>query len=103
MSTAQPYPRRKWTLTVLCLSLLVISLDNTILNTALPRLARDLHATDSQLQWIVDSYMLVFAARRLQADEVALLFAVRDGTHQFPAGGLSSCRCVAWTPPRRRR
>ena len=55
MNASSPYPRRRWTLAVLCLSLLVISLDNTILNTALPKLARDLHATDSQLQWIVNS------------------------------------------------
>src|SRR5690348_2882328 len=37
-------PRRWWGLAVLCLSLLTISVDNTILNVALPTLARDLHA-----------------------------------------------------------
>jgi MFS family permease len=42
-------------------SLLVISLDNTILNVAVPTLERDLGASSSQLQSIVDSYMLVFA------------------------------------------
>ena len=46
---------------VLCLSLLVISIDNSILNVALPTLVRDLGATPSQLQWIVDAYILVFA------------------------------------------
>jgi EmrB/QacA subfamily drug resistance transporter len=46
---------------VLCLSLLVIVLDNTILNVALPTLVRKLGATTSQLQWMVDSYTLVFA------------------------------------------
>src|SRR3954469_11055676 len=55
------YARRWWTLLVLSLSLLVISLDNTILNVALPDLQRDLGATGSQLQWIVDAYLLVFA------------------------------------------
>ncbi|MCC6935558.1 MAG: MFS transporter, partial [Thermomicrobiales bacterium] len=55
------FARRWWTLAVLCTSLLVISLDNTILNVALPTLVRDLGATSSQLQWIVDSYVLVFA------------------------------------------
>jgi EmrB/QacA subfamily drug resistance transporter len=58
---AEGYARRWWTLGVLCLSLLVVGLDNTILNVALPTLARDLGATNSQLQWIVDAYVLVFA------------------------------------------
>jgi EmrB/QacA subfamily drug resistance transporter len=55
------YERRWLILAVLCLSLLVIVLDNTILNVALPTLVRKLGATTSQLQWMVDSYTLVFA------------------------------------------
>jgi hypothetical protein len=47
-------------LAVLCVSILVVNLDNTVLNVALPTLVRDLHATSSQLQWIVDAYALVF-------------------------------------------
>ena len=66
-SPAIPDPRRWWTLVVLCFSLLVIGLDNTILNVALPTLQSDLDASASQLQWIVDSYMLVFAAALLTA------------------------------------
>ena len=54
-------PRRWWALAVLCLSLVLITLDNTVLNVALPTLVRDLHASTSELQWIVDSYQLVFA------------------------------------------
>jgi EmrB/QacA subfamily drug resistance transporter len=57
----EAYPRRWWALLVLSLSLVVIGMDNTILNVALPTLVRDLDATASQLQWIVDSYVLVFA------------------------------------------
>jgi EmrB/QacA subfamily drug resistance transporter len=57
----QPYPRRRPALAVLSLSLVVIGMDNTILNVALPTLVKDLDATASQLQWIVDSYVLVFA------------------------------------------
>jgi EmrB/QacA subfamily drug resistance transporter len=54
--------RRRWaTLIVLSLSLVVIGLDNTILNVALPTLVRELDATASQLQWMVDAYILVFA------------------------------------------
>src|SRR5215211_573916 len=62
MDTTPVYPRRWWALAVLALCLLVISLDTTILNGALPTLARDLPATAGQLQWIVDADVLAFAA-----------------------------------------
>jgi EmrB/QacA subfamily drug resistance transporter len=65
--TDLPDPRRWWTLVVLSASLLVIGLDNTILNVALPTLERDLGASSSQLQWIVDAYMLSFAGLLLTA------------------------------------
>jgi EmrB/QacA subfamily drug resistance transporter len=52
---------------VLCLSLLVVVIDNTILNTALPTLARVLHAGTSSLQWITDAYTLCFAALLIPA------------------------------------
>lgn len=53
---------RRWLiLGVLCLSLLIIVMDNTILNVAIPSLIRDLDASNSEVQWIVDSYVLVFA------------------------------------------
>ena len=59
---AETIHRRRWaTLGVLSLSLVVIGLDNTILNVALPTLVRELGATQSQLQWMVDAYILVFA------------------------------------------
>jgi len=59
--------RRWWTLGVLCFSLLVIILDNTIVNVAIPTLQRELGASTSQLQWIVDAYVLVFAGLLLTA------------------------------------
>ncbi len=46
----------------ICISLMVVSLDNTILNVALPSISKTLGATASELQWIVDAYVLVFAA-----------------------------------------
>src|SRR4051794_19274609 len=55
------YARRWKTLAVLALSLLIIGLDNTILNVALPNLQESFDASTSTLQWIVDSYLLVFA------------------------------------------
>jgi EmrB/QacA subfamily drug resistance transporter len=54
-------PRRWVVLGVMCLSLLLIVMDNTIVNVALPTLQADLGASTSQLQWIVDAYILVFA------------------------------------------
>ena len=58
-------------LTVLCVSLLMINLDNTVLNVALPTLVRDLHASSHQLQWIVDSYALVYGGLLLVGGSVA--------------------------------
>src|SRR3954451_4488105 len=55
------YGRRWKTLAVLALSLVIIGLDNTILNVALPNLQENFDASTSTLQWIVDAYLLVFA------------------------------------------
>jgi EmrB/QacA subfamily drug resistance transporter len=54
--------RWRWaTLSILCVTLLLISLDLTILNVALPSIVRGLHATSSQLQWLIDAYAIAFA------------------------------------------
>src|SRR6516225_2806456 len=53
--------RRWWVLAVLCLSVLLVAVDNTIVNVALPTISRDLSASTSALQWVVDGYSLVFA------------------------------------------
>ena len=54
--------RRRWRiLAILCLSIFLVVVDNLIINVAIPTLARELDATTSGLQWIVDSYALVFA------------------------------------------
>jgi MFS transporter, DHA2 family, multidrug resistance protein len=59
--------RRWWALGALALSVLVVGLDLTVLNLALPTLGTDLHASNSDLQWFVDSYSLVLAAALLPA------------------------------------
>jgi EmrB/QacA subfamily drug resistance transporter len=60
--------KRRWlTLAVLCLSLLIIAVDNTIVNVTLPTLSQALGASSSLLQWIIDSYTLVFAGLLLTA------------------------------------
>jgi len=59
---AEPTDDRRWlTLAVLCVSLLIIVIDNTIVNVTLPSLVRELGASLSQLQWVVDAYTVAFA------------------------------------------
>ncbi len=84
--------RRRWTLAVLNLSLFAILLDNTILNVALPTLAKDLQASGSELQWIVDAYVLVFAGLLLTAGALGDRFgrrgALSSGLVVFAAGSV---------------
>jgi EmrB/QacA subfamily drug resistance transporter len=54
-------PRKPVILISLLLAAFVINLDTTIVNVALPTLVRDLHASNSQLQWVVDAFNLLFA------------------------------------------
>lgn len=61
------HARRWWTLATLCVALIVIGVDNTILNVALPSIVRDLNASGSQLQLMVDAYTIVFACLLLTA------------------------------------
>ena len=86
------YPRRWWALVALSFSLLVIGLDNTVLNVALPTIARDLSATESQLQWIVDAYTLVFAGLLLTMGSLGDRFgrkkALMIGLTIFCAGSI---------------
>jgi EmrB/QacA subfamily drug resistance transporter len=79
------FSRRWLTLLVLCISLTVIGLDNTVLNVAIPTLARDLHASTSQLQWIVDAYTIVFAGLLLTAGSLGDRF----GRYKTLALGLA--------------
>ncbi|MET9381396.1 MFS transporter [Streptomyces sp. NPDC002928] len=63
--------RRLLVLAICCMSLLIVSLDNTILNVALPAMQRDLHASTSGLQWTIDAYTLVLAALLMLAGSTA--------------------------------
>jgi EmrB/QacA subfamily drug resistance transporter len=86
--------RRWWTLGVMALSLLVIGLDNTILNVALPTLVRELGASASQLQWMVDAYILVFAGLLLTMGAIGDRFgrkrALSIGLLLFGLGSLGA-------------
>ncbi|MEO3876274.1 MFS transporter [Nonomuraea sp. B12E4] len=61
------HPRRWWILAALCLSLLVLVIDNTILNLAIPALMRGLGATPADIQWIISAYTLAYAGLLLTA------------------------------------
>lgn len=85
--------RRRWAiLGVLSLSLLITALDHTIMNVALPTMVTDLGASTSQLQWIVDSYTVVFAGLLLAAGALGDRFgrkgALQAGLLAFLGGSL---------------
>ena len=86
---------RRWAaLAVVCVSALIINIDNTILNVALPTLVHDLNATTSQLQWIVDSYAMVFAGLLFVGGSLADRFGRKRvflvGLSIFAAGSVGA-------------
>src|SRR4051812_50189292 len=62
---------RMQVLAICCMSILLVSLDNTIVNVALPTIRRDLDASLSQLQWIVDAYTVVLATLLILSGSIA--------------------------------
>ena len=81
-------------LVVVCGSALIINVDNTILNVALPTLVRALDASSSELQWIVDSYAIVFAGLLLVGGSLADRFGRKRffliGLTVFAAGSIGA-------------
>ena len=87
-------------LTVLCASVFIIVVDGTIVNVALPTFVRELGATTSQLQWIVDAYVLVFAGLLMAAGSIGDRFG-RKGTLMIGMtvfGATSIVAALATTP-----
>lgn len=90
---------RRWVvLGVLCLALLVVGIDGTIVNVALPSLVRELGATSTELQWIVDAYTIIFASFLLIAGSTGDRFGRKRcfvaGMVVFGGGSLA-CALVA--------
>jgi EmrB/QacA subfamily drug resistance transporter len=89
----QAYARRWKTLGVLSMSLLIIGLDNTILNVALPSLQEAFNASASTLQWMVDAYLLVFAGLLLTmgtlGDRFGRKLALQAGLALFGTASLA--------------
>src|SRR6202161_3099093 len=69
--------RRLLILVICCMSLVIVGLDNTIVNVALPSIQRELHASVSGLQWTVDAYTLVIASFLMLAGSTADRFGRR--------------------------
>ena len=91
--------QRRWLiLAVLCLALLIVGIDGTIVNVALPTLVREIGASSSDLQWIVDAYTIVFASFLLIAgntgDRLGRKGAFLGGLLVFGAGSLA-CSMVS--------
>lgn len=78
MSAQAPYARRWLALAVLSLSLLIVTMDVTILTVALPEMARDLRPTSVELLWIVDVYSLVVAGLLVTASAIGDRFGRRN-------------------------
>ena len=91
-TTPTLYPRRWQALIVLAFSLLVVTVGNTILNVGLPTIQKELDASSSELQWIVDGYLLLFAGLLLAGGSLGDRFGRRRalvvGLVVFGAGSL---------------
>jgi EmrB/QacA subfamily drug resistance transporter len=90
---ADVHARRWLILGVLCTSLATVMIANASLNNALPAIAEQLHASTSQLQWIVDAYSLVFAGMLFTAGALGDRFgrkgALQLGLGIFLAGAIA--------------
>jgi EmrB/QacA subfamily drug resistance transporter len=88
------YARRWKTLGVLSLSLVILGVDTSILNVALPTLQDEFHASASKLQWMVDSYLLVFAGLLLVfgtlGDRYGRKLALQAGVSIFGLASLAA-------------
>ncbi|MTD55852.1 MFS transporter [Amycolatopsis pithecellobii] len=87
----EPGARQRWViLAICCAGLFVVSLDNTVLNVALPSLRRELHASVAGLQWTIDAYLVVLASLLMlggsTADRIGRRRVFRIGLASFAFG-----------------
>lgn len=93
--------KQKYTaLCVCCMAVLIVSIDATAVNISLPSIAKELHASTSQLQWIVDAYLMVLASLLMLSGSLADRFGQR---RMFSIGisifGLGSLLCAFSSSP----
>src|SRR3954452_24765749 len=94
--TAVPekHPNRWWTLAAVCVATFMLLLDITVVNVALPDIAKDLHSSFSELQWVVDAYALGLASFLLTTGKLADRFGLRRSFVHGPVGGAAAAiRC----------
>src|SRR5215471_16596741 len=72
-----PMPRRWWTLVAVSFATFMTYLDNNVINVAIPTIQRSLHLSIAGLEWVVSSYILVFAGLLLAGGRVADLYGGR--------------------------
>ncbi|MEH0544222.1 MFS transporter [Streptomyces sp. B21-105] len=91
-------PRRWWILVVLCLSTLVLTIDSMALTVAVPSMTEDIGASAQDTQWILDSYILVFAGLLLTSGSLGDRFGRRRvmliGLTLFGAASLAATFCT---------
>jgi EmrB/QacA subfamily drug resistance transporter len=94
--------RRRLILAICCMSLLIVGLDNTIVNVALPSIGRELHTGVTGLQWTVDAYTLVLASLLMlsgsMGDRLGRRRVFQTGLVLFTLGSLlcSAAPSVGW-------
>lgn len=82
--------RSPWPLLAICSGYFMVILDTTVVNVALPQLSRSMHASTSDLQWIVDAYSLSFAALLLTG---GMISDARGAKRVFIGGIALFCLC----------
>jgi EmrB/QacA subfamily drug resistance transporter len=102
-ATAEPSrARRRLILAICCMSLLIVGLDNTIVNVALPSIGRELHTEVAGLQWTVDAYTLVLASLLMlsgsMGDRLGRRRVFQTGLLLFTLGSLlcSAAPSLGW-------
>ena len=100
-STPELYAKRWWALGTLCLSLLIVIIGNTTLNVVMPVLSKKLNATNSQMQWVVAIYSLVFAGLLFSSGALGDRFgrkgALQIGLAIFFLGSLLASQSTTMT------
>ncbi len=106
LSSDRVFRLRWWTLLTISLSVIIVILDSTILNVALPTLQRELNMTGSELQWVLNMYMMAFAALMLTTgslgDRIGRARIMQAGVVLFALGSLAAAfattsgQLIAW-------
>src|SRR5487761_905952 len=92
-ATVERSVRRQWAaLVVLCLGQLMIVLDGTVVNVALPQMQRELHFSQANLAWVVNAYLVAFGGLLLLAGRMGDLF----GRKRVFLTGLSVFTCASF-------